>query len=131
MKKVALTALCGIFVLALSANIGLGRAPYFAEFKKKYTPEGGTEVQMELKAKVTKAGCNVCHMKGPDGKDNKKLRNAYGVALSEFLNKDVMKMPEKIIEALDTVAAQKVAEDAEETFGQRLAEGKLPAGDPE
>jgi predicted Ser/Thr protein kinase len=91
------------------------------EFKEVYVKEGSP-----LAAEVEKAKCNVCHV----GK-SKKDRNAYGQALAERLDKKEDKdNKEKIRKALEEVAALSSDPGKADalTFGQLIAEGKLPGG---
>jgi len=91
------------------------------EFKEVYVKEGSP-----LAAEVEKAKCNVCHV----GK-SKKDHNAYGKALAERLDKKEDKEnKEKIRKALEEVAALSSDPGKADalTFGQLIAEGKLPGG---
>jgi len=91
------------------------------EFKAMYVKDG-----TPLAAAVEEAKCNVCHM----GK-SKKDRNAYGNALAERLDKkEDAKNVEKIRKALEDVAAlpSDPAKADAPTFGQLIADGKLPGG---
>jgi len=91
------------------------------EFKAMYVKDG-----TPLAAAVEEAKCNVCHM----GK-SKKDRNAYGNALAERLDKkEDAKNVEKIRKALEEVAAlpSDPAKADAPTFGQLIADGKLPGG---
>lgn len=115
-----------VLVLTLSAVAALAPAPAFAikqfadEFKAVYVKEG-----TPLAAAVETAKCNVCHVAGED----KKIRNAYGEALAERLDKKAdAKNVEKIRQALAEVAALPSAV-AGKTFGDLIADGRLPAGD--
>ena len=96
--------------------------PKFAEeFKAMYVKDG-----TPLAAAVEEAKCNVCHM----GK-SKKDHNAYGNALAERLDKkEDAKNVEKIRKALEEVAAlpSDPAKADAPTFGQLIADGKLPGG---
>jgi adenosylmethionine-8-amino-7-oxononanoate aminotransferase len=114
-----------VLVLTLAAGAALTPAPAFAimqfaeQFKAVYVKEG-----TPLAAAVATAKCNVCHVG-----DSKKERNAYGQALAERLDKKQdMKNVEKIRQALAEVAALPSAVDGK-TFGDLIAEGKLPAGE--
>jgi len=91
------------------------------EFKAVYVKEG-----TPLAAAVEEAKCNVCH-KGKSKKD----RNAYGDALAERLDKkEDAKNVDKIRKALEEVAAlpSDPAKADSPTFGQLIADGKLPGG---
>ena len=91
------------------------------EFKAMYVKEG-----TPLAAAVEEAKCNVCHLP-----ESKKERNAYGHALAERLDKkEDAKNVEKIRKALEEVAAlpSDPAKADAPTFGQLIADGKLPGG---
>ena len=112
-----------VLVLALATVAGLAPTPAFAikqfadEFKAVYVKEG-----TPLAAAVEAAKCNVCHV----GKE-KKNRNAYGEALDKLLDKKADKEDkDKIRKALDEVAKLPSAV-AGKTFGDLIADGKLPA----
>lgn len=128
MKK-AIWILSFLALLAmLSVNSASARPQFFAQFRAKYLKaDDESETGKALKDQVDKVKCNVCHGKDDKGKIEYKVRNAYGTALSKLLTKDDIKNKDKIREALDKVAEEKVseAEDAP-TFGDRLAGGKLP-----
>lgn len=132
MKKVVLLLVCGM-VVSLSANAALAIPAFKKEFDARYVDsEPQTPEKEALGAAVKKAKCNVCHGKDENGKDSKKVRNAYGEALSELLDKkEDAKNKEKINEALDKVAEMKSDPDDDNspTFGDLIKEGKLPAGD--
>jgi hypothetical protein len=110
--------------------------PFMKEFTAKYVKADATEDKDKAFAeKVTKtAKCNVCHL-GAD----KKMRNAYGTQLAMLLKKDNFKAerlqaePDKvkteIDSALDAVAAMKSGDGDAPTFGDLIAQGKLPGGD--
>lgn len=116
-----------LMALALGALLA-GPAAAFPDFQKQFfaTYTGGSDEDFTKLAKSAK--CFICHQ----GK-KKKNRNVYGEALHEHLGKKDRKDVEKILAALETVAAQK--SDAEDenspTFGELIASGKLPAGDLE
>jgi cytochrome c2 len=121
------TTLFRLAILGLSlACAGSAREAFaikqFAEeFKAVYVKEG-----TPLAAEVETAKCNVCHK----GK-SKKNRNAYGEALAELLDKKADKEnKEKIRQALETVAKESSdpANPDAPTFGDLIAEGKLPGG---
>ena len=117
-----------LFAVAILFSIS-GQAfaikPFYVQFVEMYAGEE-SEASDEFKELVNdkKNKCLICHQ----GK-KKKNRNPYGVALGELLTKKD-KQPEKIIEALKAVADQSSDPDNEEapTFGELIAEGKLPGG---
>lgn len=133
MKK-AIWILSFVALLAvLSVNSANAMPQFFAAFRAKYLKtDDQSETGKALKDQVDKVKCNVCHGKNGQGKDDKKVRNAYGEALDKLLSKEDIKNKDKIQEALDKVAEEKVdeAEDAP-TFGDRLAGGKLPSQEEE
>jgi hypothetical protein len=126
---------------ALGFFAGLPRAealpPFFAEFQATYLkPESENAQEKEFAALVIeKVKCNVCHAAGKP----KKERNAYGTQLAEILKKDNFKPerlkaePDKvkaeIKAALDAVAAKKSGDENSPTFGELIAQQKLPGGD--
>jgi hypothetical protein len=97
--------------------------PKFAEeFKAMYVKDG-----TPLAAAVKESKCNVCHVAGT----KHVKRNAYGNALAERLDKkEDAKNVEKIRKALEEVAAlpSDPAKADAPTFGQLIADGKLPGG---
>lgn len=114
-----------VLVLTIASAAALAPAPAFAikqfadEFKAVYVKEG-----TPLAEAVATAKCTVCHVG-----DSKKDRNAYGQALAERLDKkEDAKNVDKIRQALEEVAALPSAVDGK-TFGDLIAEGKLPAGE--
>ncbi|MDX1965501.1 MAG: hypothetical protein SFX18_20310 [Pirellulales bacterium] len=127
-------------VLAVaSAIIGWQASSAFAirefqdEFLKTYyKPDSEDAGEKKLAAAIDKIkkvneedqsvdACIICH--GPKAK---KVRNAYGKALDELLDKKKDKMDaEKIQAALLKVAEQKSSDDGP-TFGELLKKGVLP-----
>lgn len=134
MKKALLFPLCGAFaagtMLWLATPSARAIKPFKDEFTAKYVKPDSTDPTEQLFAEaVATAKCNVCHV----GK-SKRNRNAYGIQLAELLDKSTDKdNKEKIRTALDKVAAIKAdpANPNAPTFGQLIAAGKLPGGDPE
>jgi hypothetical protein len=126
MSRSSLPARLAVFSLSLvfcgaSAREAFAIKQFFDEFKEVYVKEGSP-----LAAEVEKAKCNVCHV----GK-SKKDHNAYGKALAERLDKKEDKEnKEKIRKALEEVAGLSSDPDKADalTFGQLIAEGKLPGG---
>lgn len=110
-----------LVIVALGFCDIAGAFPQFAkQFVAKYTEDNA-----DYEAKVKEAKCFVCHQ----GK-SKKNRNAYGEALHQYLGKKDRKDVEKILAALDTVAAESSDPgDADApTFGELIAAGELPGG---
>jgi hypothetical protein len=128
MKKAVLTLLAGVFVLGLSLDAARAIAPFKKEFDEKYVKDSKDQ---QFVAAVKKANCLVCHAKNAEGKEDKKIRNAYGKALDALLDKKTdAKDVAKIQAALDTVANEKSNPDdaSSPTFGDLIKSGKLPGG---
>jgi hypothetical protein len=136
-RRVALFAVCFSLVLSMGPRAALALPPFFKQFQETYLkPESEDEKDKEFAALVTtKVKCEVCHIKGKP----KKMRNAFGLQLSELLDKNNFKParlkaePEKVTEeiaaAFETVAAKKSGDDESPTFGELIAQHKLPGGD--
>ncbi len=124
--------------IALCGHLPSARAlpPFSKEFQAKYLkPDSADEKEKAFATLVTgQVKCNVCHL-GTD----KKMRNAYGKQLSMLLKKENFKAPRlkdeadkckaEIDAAMDAVAAMKSGDDKSPTFGELIAQGKLPGGD--
>jgi cytochrome c553 len=133
MKKLLLSLYCGALALGLLLNHA-GAIPAFKkEFEEKYVKKDSSDPADKAFAETVKdAKCLLCHGKNDKGKEDKKVRNAYGKALSKLLDKKKdVKNKEKIRKALDTVAGEKVDEKKADspTFGELIKAGKLPGGD--
>ncbi len=131
-----------VVAMCASAYLPTARAipPFLKEFEAKYVkPDSADEKEKTLATAVANAKtgkCFVCHAVGQE----KKVRNDYGKQLSMLLKKDNFKAERlqaeadkakaEIIAALDAVAAMKSGDDKSPTFGERIAQGKLPGGDP-
>ena len=122
MKKLGVILVCAVGAIVCSSQSAFAIKPFQDAFLKKYVE--GNENKEFVEA-ATAAKCGVCHVGA-----KKTDRNAYGMALSELLDKkEDAKNEAKINEALDTVAGMKAA-DSEKTFGDLIKEGKLPGGEP-
>lgn len=126
-RTLPIPGIAAIVVLALAAVL-FTPVPAFAikqfqdQFKELYVKPDGTSEQQAFAELVKSAKCNVCH----EGK-SKKNRNAYGEKLSELLDKKADKKDvDKIRASLEKVAGMKSPEGP--TFGELIAEGKLPGG---
>lgn len=117
------------FLLGPAAPSAKAIKPFFDEFQAVYLkPDSTDKKDKEFAVAIEKVKCNVCH----EGK-SKKDRNIYGMALDLMLDKKADKDDkEKIRLALETVATIKSdpAKADAPTFGQLLAERKLPGGEP-
>ena len=115
--------------LFATADSAKAIVPFMRAFAAKYVNKESTDPEdRKFAATVKSAKCNLCH-KGKKKKD----RNAYGEALSQFLDKKKDKNnKEKIEEALEKVAKLKSDpnDDQAATFGDLIAQRKLPAGRP-
>ena len=103
------------------------QADAFPQFKKQFLALYAEEEGSAFNELSKKEACYICH----EGKKKKKFkRNPYGEALDEYLGKKDRKNVEKIVDALKKVADESSdPSDAEApTFGERIAEGKLPGG---
>jgi hypothetical protein len=111
-----------VVVVGASSRPAFAIKEFFDEFKAVYVkPDSSDANDKALVAEVETAKCNVCHVGS-----SKKERNSYGNALADLLDKkEDKKNPEKIRQALDTVAAMPSADGAP-TFGELLKQGKLP-----
>ncbi|HWB08264.1 MAG TPA: hypothetical protein VG826_03530 [Pirellulales bacterium] len=97
-----------------SKDVG-ARPVYFEAFKEKYA----SDADSDYGKLVAKTKCAVCHPKS----DNKKERNAYGMALSKVVTKNE-KNKAKVGEALGKIEEEK--SPGGKTFGELIKDGKLP-----
>ena len=133
MKKLLLPLLCGAFAAGVMLWLGTPQAEavkrFKDEFEAKYVkPDSKDPNERALADAAAKAKCLICH----EGK-RKKNRNAYGKALAELLDrKKDRDNQEKIRAALDDVAKKKSNPDDADSppFGDLIAGGKLPGGEP-
>jgi hypothetical protein len=119
-------------VLLTSASIAAAHPQFQKQFLDKYVKGNSNKEFVTLVQK--KAKCFVCHdtKKDDKGKTNKKNRNAYGNELAKLITKNDRKDVKKIQDALEKVS--KLKSDTKDpnspTFGDLIAQGKLPAGTP-
>ncbi len=128
MTKFALTLVAAAIVVGSTINTAHAIAPFKKEFDALYVKDSKNE---DFVAAAKKANCLICHGKNAEGKDDKKVRNAYGKALDKLLDKkEDAKNVEKIKSALETVAKEKSNPDdpSSPTFGELISQGKLPGG---
>ena len=99
----------------------------------------GDDADEDYKELVSEAGCYVCHV---HKESKKKVRNPYGKALHEALEKDGFPMkefkkeykehPEKYAERLKAIfkkiEAEKSGDEKHKTFGDRIKAKLLPGG---
>ena len=133
MRKAWLFALTAALVAGAmlwgSTPSALAVKAFSDQFRAKYVKEKpANDKEKALAEAVAKAKCLVCH----EGK-SKKNRNPYGRQLAELLDRKTDKENlEKIKKALERVAKTKVDPKKKDspTFGDRIAQGKLPGGEP-
>ncbi len=133
-RRSLIFAVC-VATVVLVSNLPVAQAipAFYKGFQEKYLKTDSTEESDKTFADLVtkKAKCNVCH----EGR-SKKMHNAYGLKLKDLLKKDDFKAarvkaePEKCNEeinaALDKVAAMKSGGDDSPTYGELIAQGKLP-----
>ena len=129
-----------LFCLCIVSFVAFGMAqPVLANkqisdrFKAKYADD---KADKDFKALVDEAKCNVCHV---EKEDKKKVRNVYGKALHEALEKDKFPMAEfkkepdkyadRLNEILKKLEGEKSADEKNKTFGDRMKAKLLPGGD--
>lgn len=128
-RVMILTVLVAAMGLSVARPAG-AIPPFFKQFEAKYIkPEGNDQEKAfaALAAAEETGKCLICHVKGKE----KTERNAFGTELSKLLDKEADKENvEKIIESLDKVAAMKSDPNDEKSpsFGELIAQGKLPGG---
>lgn len=124
-------------VAALSATDALAIGELKKEWGNKYAADG------QYKVDARKAGCYVCHVKGVKDKKSEEGRNEYGKAMAAYLKSKNVKIDDLKAkykndatkkEAIDDMIAMFEASNKEkssdgETFGAKIAAGKLPATD--
>ena len=133
MRRALLFALSGALaagtMLWVSTPPAEAIKPFKDQFEAKYVKKEPKEAKEKAFAEaVAKVKCLVCH----EGK-RKKDRNVYGRQLAKLLDRKAdMDNVKKIREALDKVAKMKVdpKDKKSPTFGDLIAEGKLPGGEP-
>lgn len=115
-----------VFALALIAGWA-SQADAFPQFKKQFEALYVEEGASEFGGLGKKEGCYICH-KGKKGKHFP--RNFYGETLDEYLGKKDRKDVEKIVASIKKIADESSdPSDADApTFGELIAEGKLPGG---
>jgi cytochrome c553 len=102
--------------------------PFSVQWKAKYSDNSKDENFVKA---VKEANCNVCH--DPNTK-SKKDHNEYGKVVKKYIKKaeyekikgDMDAAKKYIQEGLDKAAAEKAPDG--KTYGERIKEGKLPAG---
>lgn len=136
-RRIVLFGVSFALVLGTGVRAALALPPFFKEFQATYLkPDSSDEQEQAFAKQVTDSvKCNVCHVQG----EKKTVRNAYGTQLSELLKKDNFKAdrlkaePDKckaeIVAAFEAVASKKSGDENSPTFGELIAQHKLPGGD--
>jgi hypothetical protein len=114
-----------VALIAMSASPALAVKEFRDAFKSKYVkPDSTAANDVALAAAVDQTSCGICHVG-----ENKKIRNDYGKQLAKLISKKDKKNKDKIFKAMDKVAQMKSkpADPKSPTFGDKIANGKLPA----
>jgi hypothetical protein len=132
MKKLVLVGLACYLTVGI-ARPALAIKPFAERFKEIYATDKADKQFVEL---VNEAKCNVCHV---EKEDKKKVRNVYGKAMHEILEKDnfpiadYKKDPAKFAKRLEDLMKKLEEEpsgdEKHKTFGDRIKANLLPGGD--
>jgi hypothetical protein len=131
-----LVCFCFVCFVALGTTQSAWAIKQFQDrFKDVYA---GEKANGDLKALVNDAKCNVCHV---EKEDKKKVRNVYGKALHDALEKDEFpvaefkkdpaKYADRLNEIFKKLEGEKSADEKHKTFGDRIKANLLPGGDKE
>jgi len=130
MKNLTLVVAAIVAASFLSAEPAYAIKPFADAFVEKYNlKEPKTDEQKALAAEVKEAKCALCH-----APKDKKVRNDYGEALDELLDKgdysskrrkdEPEEVQKELFAALEKVEKGKSKEGG--TYGERIKAGKLP-----
>jgi hypothetical protein len=124
--RFACLILATTFVLLVSHVEHAAAFPeYFKAWQAEYLDNADHKADPAYVDHVKKdTKCLVCHQ----GMKSKENRNAYGAELAKILTKKDKKNTEKIMAAFKTVADMK-PDGGKKTFGELIADGKLPGGE--
>lgn len=132
MKKCLLVAVVAGFSLASLASPAFAVKQLKDAFVAQYA---GDAADAGFKELVKEANCNVCHV---DKENKKQVRNPYGAALHEALEKDEFpvkdfaKNPEKYAERIKAIftkiETEKSGDEKHKTFADRMKANLLPGG---
>jgi hypothetical protein len=122
MHAIKLSLLTAILLAFAAEQPAAAHQEHQREFQNLYAKK--PDVDKDFKKLVRSAKCYVCHQ----GKEDRKNYNAYGKALTAYLTEADRKDKKKIIEALETVAAELSGGAGSSTFGELIAKGELPGG---
>ncbi len=131
MKKI-----CFVLILAGFALSTVSPVFAFKQIKDAFAENYvGEDANSDFKKLVEEAKCNVCHV---NKEDKKKVRNPYGTALHEALEKaefplkEFKKDPEKfaaqIKEIFKSVEPEASGDEKHKTFADRMKANLLPGG---
>ncbi len=131
MKKLLLVVVVAGFTLSTLP-------PAFAikQLKEAFGEQyAGEKADAEFKKLVEEANCNVCHV---DKENKKKVRNPYGEAMHEALEKDGFpvkefgkdpaKFADRLKDIFKKVEAEKSGDETHKTFADRMKAKLLPGG---
>lgn len=127
---------CFALIVAGLALSTVSPAFAFKQLKEAFeTQYAGEDANADFKALVTEAKCNVCHV---DKENRKKVRNPYGTAMHEALEKaefpvkEFKKEPEKFAEQIKkiftSVEGEKSGDAEGRSFAKRMGKNLLPGG---
>ncbi|RCS54583.1 hypothetical protein DTL42_05455 [Bremerella cremea] len=133
MKRIVLCLVAVVAASSISVQSAFAVKAFGEAFAERYNLiEPKTDAEKSLAAAVKEAKCTLCH-----GEKSKKVRNEYGQALAELLDKsdygakrrkdEPEAVQKELFEAFDKVAKEK--SESGQTFGEKIAEGKLPAAE--
>ena len=134
MKKI-----CFVLILAGFALSTVSPVFAFKQIKDAFAENYvGEDANSDFKKLVEEAKCTVCHV---NKEDKKKVRNPYGTALHEALEKaefplkEFKKDPEKfaaqIKEIFKSVEPEASGDEQHKTFADRMKANLLPGGNVE
>jgi len=84
MKKLSCALLGGLVILAVNAGQAIGIPAFKKQFEERYI---GENEDSPMAVSFGEAKCYTCHVPG----EKKEVNNAYGIALSELLDKEDFK----------------------------------------
>lgn len=126
------------FVLILAGFSLSTASPVFAfkQLKDAFAENyAGEDANADFKKLVEEAKCNVCHV---NKEDKKKVRNPYGTAMHEALEKaefpvkefkkDPKKFAAQLKEIFKSVGGEASGDEQHKTFADRMKANLLPGG---
>lgn len=134
MKRFLVVAIVAGFAISL-ASPAFAIKQFQDQFRAIYAGEKADEAFVAL---VEEAKCNVCHV---EKENKKKVRNPYGSALHEAIEKDEFpvgdfkkdpkneKLVERLTDIFKKIAEEKSGDEEHKTFTARMEAKLLPGGD--